>query len=480
MKTAVTAVLVLLFPILVATAAAPDPVPRSRTIEVPAGLAAADVSFEGYGGLTLHGTVLTDPAQTSSKPGLVLVGGSGAGTPRERLLVEATAFARQGMAVLIYDKRSVGYSKLRRSYSELADDALGAVRTLRGQPGVDPAAVGVWGLSEGGWVAPLAASRSSDVAFVIVVGANAMTPIQQQIWNEASQLRRAGVKGSLIDRAKHNFARWAADAGLFAEAHYDAETVLRQVRQPLLGVWGTRDLQTPPGENPPLFAGALELGGNSHYVFRFFDGADHAAHLTPDGGVTRLPELAPGYTELVGSWISDVTGGRVPDAEGTDAAALPEQDYLTAPAPRSAWWESAWVLVSALGLMIVAFSAYPLVAVVRRLRGRGKTPVSRWARLVAGAGLVAVLGPFVYLTYLMAGRSPDVGPLIAGRPLPWLALQGLAVAVVAAAVVTALAWRRAAGVDGAVLPAERVRLGLLLTGAVVFVPWALYWGLLVP
>jgi len=82
------------------------------------------------------------------RPGVVLVHGSGAGTPRTKLLEEATAFARQGLAVLIYDKRSAGYSGFQRSYSQLADDALGAVRTLRDLPAVDPAKVGIWGFSE--------------------------------------------------------------------------------------------------------------------------------------------------------------------------------------------------------------------------------------------------------------------------------------------------------------------------------------------
>jgi pimeloyl-ACP methyl ester carboxylesterase len=187
--------------------------------------------------------------------------------PREHLLTEATAFARRGIAVLIYDKRSVGYTMFRRSYSELADDVLGAVRTLRTQPGVDPGKVGVWGLSEGGWVAPQAASRSGEVAFVIVAGGNAMTPIRQQSWNEISALRRAGVSGSLLSHAKVNFTRLGADAGLFAEAHYDAQAVLGRVRQPVLGVWGSRDLLTPPGDNPPLFAQALRRGGNNHFTF---------------------------------------------------------------------------------------------------------------------------------------------------------------------------------------------------------------------
>ena len=43
---------------------------------------------------------------------------------------------------------------------------------------------------------------------------------------------------------------------------------------------------------------------------------------------------------------------------------------------------------------------------------------------------------------MAAGRSPDPGPILAGRPLPWL--------------------------------------GLLLTAGTVFIPWAFYWGLLLP
>jgi hypothetical protein len=129
-------------------------------------------------------------------------------------------------------------------------------------------------------------------------------------------------------------------------------------------------------------------------------------------------------------------------------------------------------------LFVVAFGAYPLVAVVRRLRGRRVRRVSRWARLLAGGGLAAAVGLLFYLFYLMAaGRSPDPGPILAGRPLPWLVLQGLAVAAVAAGIATAVAWRRAAA---SVPRGERVRLGLLLTAGAVFLPWAFYWGLLLP
>jgi len=118
------------------------------SITPPPDLTAKEISFQGRDGITLHGTILEPATPMTRRPGVVLVHGSGAGTPRTKLLEEATAFARQGLAVLIYDKRSAGCSGFQRSYSQLADDALGAVRTLRDLPAVDPAKVGIWGFSE--------------------------------------------------------------------------------------------------------------------------------------------------------------------------------------------------------------------------------------------------------------------------------------------------------------------------------------------
>jgi uncharacterized protein len=285
---------------------APPATPIASTLAP--GLTAKEISFQGSDGLTLHGTILEPGTPMASRPGVVLVHGSGAGTPRTKLLQEATAFAQQGIFVLVYDKRSVGYSLFQRSYAQLADDALGAVGALRAHRGVNPANVGIWGLSEGGWVAPLAATRSTDIAFVIVVGANALEPLRQQTWAVASALRRAGVAGSLLDQAVPNMFRLLADAELFPEPYHDAEAVLRQVRQPLLGIWGSHDLLTPPEENPALFVRALEQGRNTHYTLRFFPAADHAVHQSPDGGLTKLPSLAPGYAELVGTWVGDAAG----------------------------------------------------------------------------------------------------------------------------------------------------------------------------
>ncbi|WP_248961967.1 alpha/beta hydrolase family protein [Sphaerisporangium perillae] len=458
-------------PAATSTAVAPGPV------AVPADLTAAEVSFQGSGGLAMHGTVLSPAGAKPARPGIVLIHGAGTGTPRAKLMVEAVEFARRGMSVLIYDKRSEGYSLFQRSYTVLAEDALGAVAALRAQPGIDPAKVGIWGLSEGGWVAPIAAARSADVAFIVLVGANGLPPLRQQTWAVAAGLRKAGVSGSLVDRAELNLYRTIADGGMFPEPYYDPEPTIAAVHRPVLAIWGTHDLLTPPRETPPIFAKALEKGGNTHYTFRFFPGADHAAHQSPDGGVTRLPELAPGYADLVGSWVRDVTAGKPPMAGSSGPT--PEQASRTVPVPPPAWWESAPAQLAALVLFVVAFAAYPMVALVRRLRGRGRPPVAKAARVLGAAGFVTVLGSFSYLFYLVmtGGKLAAPGPVLAGRPLIWLALQALAVACAAATVLTARAWWRT---RGSVPQGERVRLGLLLAGGTVFIPWALYWGLLLP
>lgn len=166
---------------LVLAALATLALPAAPARAAPDGLRSTEVSFVGDGGVVLHGTVLAPAASTPRRPGLVMLQGAG-NRGREELRAEAEAFARRGVVTLIYDKRTVGYSLLRRDYAVLADDALAGLRLLRARGEVDPARVGLWALSEGAFVAPLAANRSSDVKFLITVGAVGVTPVRQTTW----------------------------------------------------------------------------------------------------------------------------------------------------------------------------------------------------------------------------------------------------------------------------------------------------------
>jgi len=122
------------------------------------------------GPLELDGTLWL-PRGGGPFAAIVLVHGSGPVT-RDNLFLRGRELARRGFAVLAFDKRGTGRGDVRwehATFDELAGDAVAAVEFLRHHPRVDGAHVGLQGNSQAGWIIPIAAARSSAVAFAIVV-----------------------------------------------------------------------------------------------------------------------------------------------------------------------------------------------------------------------------------------------------------------------------------------------------------------------
>ncbi|RZQ61542.1 alpha/beta hydrolase [Amycolatopsis suaedae] len=417
-------------------------------------------------GQVLPATLRLPPGATGPAPAIVLVHGAGPG-PREDYRAEAEAFARKGIATLAYDKRTDGYSMVQRDYAQLAGDAVAAAGVLRGRPEIQRDGIGFLGISEGGWVAPMAATRDPDAAFVITVGASGVSPLRQQSWAEAVKAEHGGLDGSIVDAFSRTLYRLISGLGMFPEAYHDPAPALRALTVPVLGIWGAKDIQCPPVESAAAFRSLLAAS----YTLRTFDGAEHALRTTTDG-YDRGPDLAPGYPELVASWVGDVAAGHTPptSAEGTGL-----QTRTSVEVPPLAWYESVPVQIAALLLMLAGFLGFALSALWRR----AGSPWPAW--VLAATGTVAALGAPVYLGWLQftAGGTPttngtiDAAPLLAGRPLVWLGLQALAVIAVASGVATAVLLHRR-GTGG------RVRHGLLLAAGAVFAVWAFHWGLLLP
>jgi dienelactone hydrolase len=124
---------------------------------------------------------LTLPAEGRAPyPAVVLLTGSGA-NPRFRGGI-VTFFASRGFAVLTWDKRGAGASTgdfVTADFDTLAADALAAIRFLRAQPEVAPDRVGLWGISQGGWVAALVAARDPRLAFAVLHAGPSVTPADQ-------------------------------------------------------------------------------------------------------------------------------------------------------------------------------------------------------------------------------------------------------------------------------------------------------------
>lgn len=454
--------------------------PAADAGEPAAELRTEDVAIRN-GDFTVRGTVIAPAGEGSGRPGIVLVPGAGANVPRAYYRPHAEAFARAGIVAFIYDKRGSahGYSQFDASIADLADDAIAGVRLLRERPDVNPALVGVHGHSEGGWTVLRAARRSSDVAFVVAVGASALPPERTQVWMNQTYLREAGVAESLLAPLGANLTRQIVAADLFRLAGHDPVPDLERLERPLLGVFGGRDRTCPPGESIRLYRQALDRGGHDQYALRVIPDASHEMEPSRDGfdwepaEVGWVDGLHPVYVETVTTWVRDLAHGS-PERRVDPA---PEQAHTSTPLAAVAPYESPTAQLVGLGLLVLGFGSYPVIAVLARLRGRRDPRPIRWpARVLATIGLLVPVLSIGYLGSIMltAGRQP--GPVLVDRPLLWLVLQLAALAgTVAAGVLLVRWWRERRSLTSG----NAVRLGVLGASGVLFVCWSAYWGLFI-
>jgi uncharacterized protein len=122
-----------------------------------------------------------------------------ASTPLYRHLREA--LPEIGIAVLLFDRRGTGASvgTLGVSYQVLSDDGVAGANAVRQLPAIDARRVGYWGISQGGWLATLAATHDPRAAFAIAVSAPLVSPELQMEFAMSNRLRIMGYAQSDID-----------------------------------------------------------------------------------------------------------------------------------------------------------------------------------------------------------------------------------------------------------------------------------------
>jgi dienelactone hydrolase len=213
------------------------------------------------------------PAGPGPFPAVVMGHGSGQAT-RHQLASLAQRFVDAGFAVLRYDKRGVGDSggvyevagnvaNSERTFPILAGDMLAGVEFLKARPEIDAARIGLFGISQAGWIIPLAASRSADVRFMIlVVGPTVSVGVE----NYYSSLVELSLSASLDDA----YARSRVYAGPHG---YDPRPTLEALSTPGLWLLGGVDRSIPT----PLTVEVLQSLQDSGHPYRFvvYPGADH-------------------------------------------------------------------------------------------------------------------------------------------------------------------------------------------------------------
>lgn len=270
------------------------------------------------GSTTLAGTLLM-PSGVGPHPAVVFVHGSG-DTSRQEHHGLAAELQQAGIAGLVYDKRGVGDSTGDwevGTFDDLAADALAGVHAVQRYPGIDPGRVGLYGQSQGGWLVPLAASRSTDVAFVIVVSAAGVNPWYQMRYYFMCASRAAGVSGvhlalrDLLFMVVSGVAirlppwlyppRWGVRFGVNAY-QFDPVPVWERVRQPVLAIWGAADAVVPAHGSARVIERALRHGGNHEGTIRLLPGRDHMLQPVASGN-TAAGESS--HIDAIVTWVRE-------------------------------------------------------------------------------------------------------------------------------------------------------------------------------
>lgn len=291
-----------------------------------------------FGNIALDGT-LHLPDAPGPHPALAMLAGSG---PDDRdawgyFPPIRDAFLGAGLAVLSWDKPGVGTSTgdwQEQTFFDRADEALAALSWLRERADIDAGRVGVWGHSQGGWIAQIVAARDPSLAFAIINSGPGVDAIVQDLYGVEHTLRQSGAGDAEVAEAIAYMERIhaAAVAGMphatfvtevmepargtpgfeyFGEVDpglwgflirnltqpYDPSDALERISCPVLAIFGERDSLVPVDDSVRIFQDALDKAGNEDITIRVFPEADHRIRAGDPNG------FADGYLETMADWL---------------------------------------------------------------------------------------------------------------------------------------------------------------------------------
>jgi hypothetical protein len=293
------------------------------------------------GDVELVGTLYL-PKGEGPFPAAVFLHGSGTLTRGDRMYREhGERMAALGLALLVFDKRGTGDSSgdwKAVGFRELADDALGGVASLRAHKRIAADRIGLFGLSQGGWVAADILSRAPDIAFVVLISAPLSTPEEQGYYITEHALRQKGfgeadireavelqrkIDGVYrIDSGWEDAAKavegarskpWfetAAQAGVGLQARdswnwrwyaklfgHDPVPALRAARGPIFAVYGEADPIVPGPRSAEALRGVAAESGRDVTTL-LVPGASH------DLGIRKGPQPALYWSRLE-AWLRE-------------------------------------------------------------------------------------------------------------------------------------------------------------------------------
>jgi dipeptidyl aminopeptidase/acylaminoacyl peptidase len=227
-----------------------------------------------------------------------------------------------GYAVFSWDKPGTGESTGKinegRVIHQRAQIILDAIEVMKKHLDIDPGRIGLWGISQGGYVMPLALSQTKDIAFMICVSCAGVAGDDQLAYQVISQMICDGVPQekdaqlirllSELDEARtfetyEEYVHYREVLSALQEIGSDTTTgfrvpgiipeeawqvndpeievwwnpvkVIEQVRIPVLVINGDNDTNIDPIQGAYAWRKALDKAGNPNSQVELLPGINH-------------------------------------------------------------------------------------------------------------------------------------------------------------------------------------------------------------
>ncbi|MBK7996760.1 MAG: alpha/beta fold hydrolase [Blastocatellia bacterium] len=358
------------FPLTFKRQDAPVTLNRPQHPKTPYPYEEQEVSYENKkDAIKLAGTLSLPKASKAPFAAVILITGSGPQNRDEEIfghkpfLVLSDYLTRQGIAVLRVDDRGVGGSSKNvatETSENYAEDVLAGVEFLKTHKSINPKQIGLIGHSEGGIIAPMVATKSTDIAFIVLLAGPGLTGSEiiklqgaliakaggasdqaiassQELQEISFQILKAEkddviAKKKLVEESKKFYAKFSKEEkqalgipaditdaqiesslGRFVSSwfrfflEYDPRPTLKNVKCPVLAVNGEKDLQVPYQENLSEIEKALKEAKNKDFQIKSFPNLNHLFQTAKTGSPTEYGSIeetfAPVALKEVGDWI---------------------------------------------------------------------------------------------------------------------------------------------------------------------------------